>query len=101
MAFALADGLAYGLDPATGAPVWQVSVGLASPFAPQAVPGEPSRARRRCSPRRALAARGRTGAVLWRLELGEAVEEPPLVLGDQLYQVLPSGKLVVIGLEDG
>ena len=44
---------------------------------------------------------GRTGAVLWRLELGEAVEKPPLVLGNQLFQVLPSGKLVVIGLETG
>ena len=37
----------------------------------------------------------------WRLELGEAVESPPLVLGDQLYQVLPSGKLLVIDLKTG
>ncbi len=101
MAFALADGLAYGLDAATGAPVWQVFVGLASPFAPQAVPGDPSVLVVDARHDELLRLDGRTGAVLWRLELGEAVERPPLVLGNQLFQVLPSGKLVVIGLETG
>ena len=35
----------------------------------------------------------------WRL--GEPAGDPPLVLGNQLFQVLPSGKLLVIALESG
>ena len=42
-----------------------------------------------------------TGRLIWRLGLGEAVESPPLVLGDQLFQVLPSGKLLVIACRSG
>ena len=37
----------------------------------------------------------------WRLELGERVADPPLVLGNQLAQVLPSGKLLIISLDSG
>ena len=37
----------------------------------------------------------------WRLELGEPVADPPLVLGNQLVQVLPCGKLLLIALESG
>ncbi len=37
----------------------------------------------------------------WRLSLGEPAGDPPLVLGNQLAQVLPSGKLLLIGLESG
>ena len=101
MAFALADGLAYGVDAGTGSPVWQIFVGLASPFAPQAVPGDPSVLVVDARHDELLRLDGRTGVVRWRLELGESVERPPLVQGNQLFQVLPSGKLVVIELETG
>ena len=40
IAYALADGFAYALDAATGAPHWQLSVGLSAPFAPQPVAGD-------------------------------------------------------------
>ena len=43
----------------------------------------------------------RTGDLIWRHELGEPVESPPLLLGEQLYQVLPGGSLVVIALKSG
>jgi outer membrane protein assembly factor BamB len=101
LVFGLADGLAYGLDAATGAPLWQVFVGLASPFAPQAISGDPSVLVVDARHNELMRLDGRTGKVMWRLELGEPVESPPLVLGNQLFQVLPSGKLVVIGLETG
>jgi outer membrane protein assembly factor BamB len=101
IAFALADGLALGLDAATGAPLWQVPVGLAAPFVPQPVPGDPAVLVVDARHDELLRLDGRTGRLLWRLELGEPVESPPLVLGDQLYQVLPSGKLVVIALKSG
>src|SRR5262249_9138155 len=34
-------------------------------------------------------------------EVGERVVDPPLVLGNQLAQVLPSGKVLMIALESG
>ena len=43
----------------------------------------------------------RTRTLRWRLALGEPVGDPPLVLGNQLVQVLPSGKLLLIALESG
>ena len=36
---ALADGFAYGLSAPDGAPLWQLPVGLSSPFPPQPIPG--------------------------------------------------------------
>src|SRR5205814_8695976 len=36
--FALADGIAYAVDATAGAPLWQVPLGLASPYLPQLVP---------------------------------------------------------------
>ena len=94
-------GFGYALDGTTGAPLWHVPLGLASPFAPQAVPGEP-----RCSP-------STRGSTSWSgLMPGPArssggsgsasrSRDPPLLLGNQLAQVLPSGKLLLIGLESG
>ena len=88
--YALADGLAYGLDARTGRPVWQQPIGLGAPFTPRAVAGDgtvlyfDSRSNELC---RAEAA---TGKLVWRIELGERVQDPPLVLGNQLFQVLPS-----------
>ena len=99
--FALADGLAYALDAANGAPLWQRSVGLASPFVPIAVPGDPTALAVDARHHELLRLDSRTGRLLWRLELGEPVESPPLILGEQLFQVLPSGKLITIALASG
>jgi outer membrane protein assembly factor BamB len=99
--FGLADGLAYALDSTTGAPLWQLAVGVASPFAPQPVPGEATVLVVDAGRNELLRLDARTGRLLWRLELGEPVDGPPLVLGDQLYQVLPGGKLLVINLKSG
>ena len=72
-----------------------------SPFAPQAVPGEPTVLVVDARHDELLRLDARTGQLVWRLELGEPVESPPLVLGDQLFQALPSGKLLVIDLQVG
>ncbi|MDR3620840.1 MAG: PQQ-binding-like beta-propeller repeat protein [Paludisphaera borealis] len=99
--YAAADGIAYAIDAATGAPLWQTAVGLSCPFVPQPVPGDPTvlvfDARHGELARR----NAQTGRLLWRLELGETVDAPPLVLGEQLFQVLPSGKTVVVALGTG
>jgi outer membrane protein assembly factor BamB len=101
IAFAVADGMAYALDAATGAPLWQTPVGLSCPFVPQPVPGDPSvlvlDARHDELARRDA----RDGRLIWRLELGQPVDAPPLVLGEQLYQVLPGGKVAAIALGTG
>ena len=99
--FALADGIAYGIDAAAGAPLWQLSLGLASPFAPRMVPGEAAAIAFDARSDELVRLDARTGASVWRLALGERVADPPLVLGNQLVQVMPSGKLLIISLESG
>jgi outer membrane protein assembly factor BamB len=99
--FALAEGFAYGLESATGAPLWQVPVGLASPFVPQPVAGEAAVIAFDARLNELVRLDSRNGALAWRLDLRERVTDPPLVLGNQLAQVLPSGKLLLIALETG
>jgi outer membrane protein assembly factor BamB len=99
---ALAEGLALGLSESDGAPRWQVPVGLSAPFPPQLVGGDPPSVL-------VVDARyhdlfrldARDGRLLWRQELGERVTAPPLVLGNDLFQVVPSGKVLRINLATG
>jgi outer membrane protein assembly factor BamB len=99
--FALADGCAYALDGTNGAPLWHVPLGAASSYVPRAVAGDATVLA--CDGRYNELVRldARTGALKWRLALGEPVADPALVLGNQLIQVLPSGKVCVIALESG
>jgi outer membrane protein assembly factor BamB len=99
--FALADGFAYAIDGRAGAPLWHVPVGLASSFVPTIVPGEPTALAFDARHGDLCKLDARTGALLWRLALSEPVGDPPLVLGNQLVQVLPGGKLLLIALESG
>lgn len=101
IAYALAEGIGYGIDGATGAPLWQVPLGLASPFVPQAVPGEAAVIAFDARSDELVRLDAHTGGHAWRLALGERTADPPLVLGNQLVQVLPSGKLLFIALESG
>jgi outer membrane protein assembly factor BamB len=99
--YALGDGAAYALDAATGAPLWQVPLGLASPFVPQPIPGDGTVLAFDAVTNDLLRLDAPTGSLRWRLALGERVVDPPLVVGNQLAQVLPSGKLVMVALESG
>ena len=99
--FALADGFAYGLDGSTGAPIWQTAVGLSSPFPPQPVPGGSSALVFDARHDELLRLDARTGQLAWRQALGEPVNDPPLVLGNQIVQPTPSGKLLLIDLAAG
>ena len=101
-AYALADGALYGLDAATGAPRWQVPVGLGSPFPPMAVAGDPTSvivvdARSN----ELIRVDGRTGALIWRQELNGSVADPPLILGNQMFQATLDGRLLQIDLASG
>ena len=100
--YAMADGLVVGLDGATGTPLWQTPVGLSSPFPPQAVAGgEPAILVVDARYDELVRLDGRTGKLVWRQELGERVADPPLVLGNQIYQATPSGKVLAIDLANG
>lgn len=102
MVFALVDGMAFGLDGRTGAPLWQLPVGLSSPFSPQALAGRDSAAIVvDAKTDELLRIESRTGNLVWRQSLGESVDDPPLVLGNQIIQTLPSGGLMFIDLETG
>ncbi|MEO6810181.1 MAG: PQQ-binding-like beta-propeller repeat protein, partial [Isosphaeraceae bacterium] len=100
--YALEDGLAYGLDGATGAPLWQASLGASCPFPPQGVPGGGSTALVVDARVNALIClEGRTGRLLWRQDLSEPVKAAPLVLGNQIVQATPTGKVLLIDLNSG
>ncbi len=99
--YALADGFAYAVHGLTGAPLWNRPLGLAAPFAPQPVPGDGTAVAIDARHNELVRLDARTGALKWRLSLGEPAADPPLVQGNQLAQVLPSGKLLLVGLESG
>lgn len=99
--FALSDGFAYGVDGVTGAPRWQRAVGLAAPFAPQAVPGGTSALVIDARYDELLRIDAKTGALLWRQELDAPVADPPLVLGNQVIQPTRRGDLLLIDLKSG
>ncbi len=99
--YAQTDGFAFGLDGTTGAPLWHIPLGISTPFAPQAVPGDATVLAFDSRYNELVRLDARTGALKWRLALEEPVADPPLLLGNQLAQILPSGKLLLIGLESG
>jgi outer membrane protein assembly factor BamB len=99
--YALADGYAYALHGLTGAPLWHRPLGLAAPFPPQPVSGDATVIAIDARTNELVRLDARTGALRWRLTLGEPAADPPLILGNQLAQVLPSGKLLLVGLESG
>jgi outer membrane protein assembly factor BamB len=99
--FAQVDGVAYAMAGETGEPLWQRPVGLSSPFPPQPVMGDSTCLLVDARHDELLRVDSLTGKLRWRQSLGEPVESPPLVLGNQLCQTLPSGVLCLISLETG
>jgi outer membrane protein assembly factor BamB len=101
-AYALADGAVYGVDAGSGAPRWQVPVGLGSPFAPMAVAGDPpSVLVIDARTNELIRLNGRTGALIWRQELNGLVADPPLILGNQIFQPTVDGRLLQLDLASG
>ncbi len=99
--YTLADGYAYAIHGSTGAPLWSRPLGLAAPFVPQPVPGDSTVVAIDARHNELVRLDARTGELKWRLGLGDVAVSPPLVLGNQLAQVLPSGKLLLIKLDSG
>jgi outer membrane protein assembly factor BamB len=100
--YALAEGMAYALDGGTGAPLWQVPVGLSCPFPPLVIPGvDPAVLAFDARRNELLRLDARTGKLRWRQAIEEPIIAPPLVLGNQAIQAVPSGKLVFIDLNSG
>ncbi len=100
--YAVADGLAYGLDGATGAPLWQVAVGLSSAFPPLPIlGGDPAVLVNDARYDELVRLDGRTGKLIWRQELGDDVTEPPLVSGNSIIMATPGGKILFLDLSSG
>src|SRR5205823_4948477 len=78
LVYALAEGFAYGLDATTGAPLWQVPVGLSSPFPPQPIPGGTTVLAFDTRFDELVRLDARTGALVWRQAIGERIGDPPL-----------------------
>ncbi len=99
--YAQTDGFAYALDGTNGAPIWHIPLGISAPFIPQAVPGDATVVAFDSRYNELIRLDARTGALKWRLALEESISDPPLLLGNLLAQILPTGKLLLIGLESG
>jgi len=100
--YALAQGIAFGLDGLTGKPLWQFPVGLSCPFPPVPLRGDdPSAVAVDARHQELVRIDGRTGKLLWRLGLGERIMSPPLVAGNQLVLPTPSGRLLLINVLNG
>ncbi len=99
--FALADGYAYGISSDSGTPTWQVPVGLSSPFAPWRYPA--GRLSWCSTPAMTMLVRldARTGKLIWRQALGTPIQDPPLVLGNQVIQAAPDGNVYLLDLMSG
>ncbi len=101
LVFAIADGMAHGIDGTTGAPVWQTPVGESSPFPPQPIAGQSAVLVVDARHDELVRLDSRTGTLTWRQTLGGPVTDPPLVLGNQVIQTTPSGRLLIIDLPTG
>ncbi len=104
LVYAYADGFVYGVDGLNGAPLWQTAIGPDSPFAPRAIAGEePSLVVFDASRSELVRLNGRDGKTIWRrpIDRDQIVEDPPLVLGNQLYQGTVQGNIYVVGLATG
>lgn len=100
--FAAGEGFAYAVNGKNGAPIWQTPIGHDLPFPPVIVPGSPPSLLVFDSRYSELVKlEGGSGKVVWRQSFGEAVDAAPLVLGNQIFQVVPGGDLVILDLSNG
>ncbi|WP_406699924.1 PQQ-binding-like beta-propeller repeat protein [Singulisphaera sp. Ch08] len=99
--FALADGYVYGIKGETGAPIWQVPVGLSSPFSPLAISGGTTVLAFDSRHDELVKLNAKTGELIWRQGLGGPIDDPPLVLGNQVIQAAPDGNVYVLDLVSG
>ncbi len=100
--YGLAKGCLYGVDTATGEPIWRRPIGLDSPFFPRPIntqtPGVLVFDTHR---RELLALAERTGELLWRLPLNDDLAGGPLIHDNVIYQASQSDRLYKIDLETG
>ncbi len=107
--FVMAEDCLYGVDSATGEPLWRKVVGPDAPFVPMAVSiGQP--ALLVAQSRHAGGGQGthelwllvaRSGEIVWRLPLPGRPAGPPLVHEGQIYLAIEQGALEQIDLLTG
>ncbi|MGE3315507.1 MAG: PQQ-binding-like beta-propeller repeat protein, partial [Planctomycetaceae bacterium] len=99
---ALAADCSYGIDSVTGEPVWRRVIGLDTPFFPVAVTTSvPGLLMFDTRFGELLVVDQRTGELLWRQPLEEAMSGAPLVHEGQIYAPTLGNHLYKIDLESG
>ena len=103
--FVMAEDCLYGVDSATGEPVWRKVIGPDAPFFPVAVSvGQPAVL---VSPKHHVGAhelwlvQARSGRIIWRQSLSGRPAGPPLVHEGQIYLATEQGILEQIDLLTG
>ncbi len=100
--FALAEDCLYGVDSATGEPLWRRVIGLDPPFAPVSVTaGQPALLVYDALRRELLLLAMRTGEVQWRKPLAAPPLGAPRVLEGQVYLATADNLLEQIDLNSG
>ncbi len=100
--YGLAKGCLYGVDTATGEPIWRRSIGLDTPFFPEPINTEtPGVLVFDTNHRELLALAERTGKLLWRLPLNDTLSGVPLIHDNVIYVVGAGNRLYKIDLGNG
>ena len=106
--FALVDGVAHGLDAATGRLLWRRFLGTGTtargvPFPPTPLSHLPGSDVLLVDPVRneVLRIEAKTGRLRWRHPMGGPFDAHPVVVGDDILIAMPSGRLVIIDAASG
>ncbi|MGQ0634960.1 MAG: outer membrane protein assembly factor BamB family protein [Planctomycetaceae bacterium] len=100
--FATAEGAVFGVDSATGEPLWRRFVGQQSPFTPLPVTSTvPALLLFDTFERELLLVHQRTGETIWRLALDETPTAAPLIYEAQALLATAAGTLEQIDLQTG
>lgn len=100
--FVTAEDCVYGVDSATGEPLWRLVIGLDPPFMPISImAGQPALLVASSRHRELWLVAGRTGAILWKTSLVAEPSGPPLVHEGQIYLATKDQTLEQIDLQTG
>lgn len=97
----LSQDCCYGVEFATGQPLWRRVIGFDTPFFPLLESGLPSAILFDTNHHEVVRLYQSTGKLVWRLPVGERVVGRPLLTNDTVYAATQSGRLLAIDLETG
>ncbi|MCA8995518.1 MAG: PQQ-binding-like beta-propeller repeat protein [Planctomycetaceae bacterium] len=91
----------YGVEFATGEPIWRRVIGFDTPFFPLLEESLPSVVLFDTNHLELVRVHQTTGQLVWRQPIGEFLTGEPLMTNDTIYAATDSGRLVAVDVETG